>query len=145
MIQVDVASLGLGLLPCPGKNPAGFPTSTKGQAAKTTGQRSPTVLATVLPLMIIPATVPTLLPAAPTELLPAWGSSGPALGFPSSVATAPHPRSGWQRVQPSEDVVLGCWGSRGCAPSHAEEPPGPSQVSGSYSTNPLSHSISPNL
>lgn len=41
------------------------------------GQRSLTVLATVLPLMVIPATTPTLLStaSAPTRLLPPWDSA----------------------------------------------------------------------
>lgn len=83
MIQVDVASLGLGLLPYPDKNPAGFHTSTRAE------QLRPWVSAVRLswplpcPLMVIPATMPMLLLAASAPTRGPVGSSGPAhLGFP---------------------------------------------------------------
>ena len=124
MIQVDVASLGLWLLPYPDKNPAGFHTSTRAE------QLRPWVSAVRLPWPL-PCpwwSCPPPCPPCLRQRVPPLGPCHPgaqcpcSLRFPSSVTTTPTTRSGWQRMQPSEDMVLGGAGApHGCAPHSRAE------------------------
>ena len=109
------------------ENPAGFRTSTRVK------QLSPQVGA--VRLFWPPEQLSCSRWSSPPPCLPCYrqqvpppGSCDPgiqrpcSLRLPSSVTTSPTMRSGWQRMQPSEDMVLGDAGApHRCAPhSHAE-------------------------